>query len=293
MASHFIACTVELLSTGVDVPCLQNIAFMQYISSPIVFAPMPGRGTRLDPNAEPPKLMFRVFDYTEATRLLGREFFTKFKGSKSRTKQKPPPAEPPAIVEGVTIRIEPTGRYLTATVDGRYARVTLEQYREHIAERLIAQAGSLADFRRLWVQPPERRSLIDSIVRGGFSPRALQVAEEADACDLYDVLGEVGYGLARQTRANRAFAFTYKQQAWLQTMPPPPAATAKALASQFAKAGTEAPETPHIFSTPEVVRAASPHSKCSVNPPCCWWIPRKDCSWHEWPNAQTIRRLRD
>jgi type I restriction enzyme R subunit len=252
-SSHFIACTVDLLSTGVDVPCLKNIAFMQYVRSPIVFAQMLGRGTRIDPDSG--KLMFRVFDYTDATELLGREFFTKFKASKSAKKPPGPPPEPPAIVEGVQIRIEPTGRFLTAVVDSRHARITVEQYRERIAERLIAQAGSLADFRRLWVQPPERRSLIDSIVRGGFSPRALQVAEEADACDLYDVLGEVGYGLARQTRSDRAFAFTYKAKPWLDTMPPPTAATVKALSSQFARAGTEALETPHIFNTPEVVKA--------------------------------------
>jgi type I restriction enzyme R subunit len=252
-SSHFIACTVDLLSTGVDVPCLRNIAFMQYVRSPIVFAQMLGRGTRIDPDSG--KLMFRVFDYTEATELLGREFFTKFKASKSKAKPPGPPPEPPAIVEGVQIRIEPTGRYLTAVVDSRHARITVEQYREHIAARLLAQAHSLAEFRQVWVQPADRRSLIDSIVRSGFSPRALQVAEEADACDLYDVLGEVGYGLVRQTKANRAFAFTYKQQPWLQLMPPPTAATVKAIASQFSLGGTEALETPHIFSTPMVVKA--------------------------------------
>ncbi len=69
------------------------------------------------------------------------------------------------------------------------------------------------------------------------------------------MLGEVGYGLVRQTRSNRAFAFTYKHKSWLDSMPPPTAATVKALASQFAKAGTEALETPHIFSTPEVIKA--------------------------------------
>jgi type I restriction enzyme R subunit len=81
------------------------------------------------------------------------------------------------------------------------------------------------------------------------------MAEEAAECDLYDVLGEVGYGLVRQTRANRAFAFTYKHKSWLESMPPPTAATVKALASQFAKAGTEALETSHIFGTPEVEKA--------------------------------------
>lgn len=253
-SSHFIACTVDLLSTGVDIPCLRNIAFMQYVRSPIVFAQMLGRGTRLDPDSG--KMMFRVYDYTEATSLVGREFLTKFKGSSTGgTTATPPTPEPPAVVEGVTIRIEPTGRYLTATVEGRHARVTLEQYRERIAERLVAQAGNLDEFRRLWIVPPERFGLIDSIVRGGFSPRALQVAEEAAECDLYDVLGEVGYGLVRRTRSDRAYAFTYKHQSWLQEMPPLTAATVKAIANQFSLGGTEALETPHIFETPMVVKA--------------------------------------
>lgn len=38
-------------------------------------------------------------------------------------------------------------------------------------------------------------------------------------------------------------------------MPPLSAATVRAIASQFARAGTEALETPQIFSTPEVLKA--------------------------------------
>lgn len=252
-SSHFIACTVDLLSTGVDVPCVRNIVFMQYVRSPIVFAQMLGRGTRLDPDSG--KLMFRVFDYTEATALFGQDFVTQFKGSGAGKGKAPPPPEPPAIVEGVQIRIEPTGRYLTASVDGRSARVTLEQYRDRVAQRLVARADTLATFRQVWVQPNERRELLNTIVRGGFSPKALQVAEEADDCDLFDVLGEVGYGLVRKTRPERAYAFTYKAQPWLVLMPPPTAATVKALASQFALGGTDALETPQIFSTPMVIKA--------------------------------------
>ena len=47
--SHFIATTVELLTTGVDVPPVRNIAFFKYVRSPISFYQMVGRGTRLDP----------------------------------------------------------------------------------------------------------------------------------------------------------------------------------------------------------------------------------------------------
>ncbi len=218
-SSHFIACTVELLSTGVDVPCLRNIAFFQYLKSPIVFAQMLGRGTRID--IESGKLMFRVWDYTDATRLLGDEFRVKPRttGGGGGT---PPTPPPPVVVDQVQIHIADTGRWLTALADGRQRRITVEEYRERIAERLVARAATLGEFRGLWVVPGERRGLLGEIVAGGFSPKALQMAEEALDFDLYDVLGEVGYGLARVPRAQRAFAFTWKQKPWLETMPTPP-----------------------------------------------------------------------
>ena len=73
--SHFIATTVDLLTTGVDVPCVRNIVFFKYLKSPISFYQMVGRGTRID--APTGKLMFRVYDYTDATRLFGEAFITK------------------------------------------------------------------------------------------------------------------------------------------------------------------------------------------------------------------------
>ncbi len=45
--SFFIASTVDLLSTGVDVPEVRNIVFFRYMTSPISFYQMVGRGTRL------------------------------------------------------------------------------------------------------------------------------------------------------------------------------------------------------------------------------------------------------
>lgn len=57
--SHFIATTVDLLTTGVDVPCVRNIVFFKYLKSPISFYQMVGRGTRID--ALTGKLMLRVY----------------------------------------------------------------------------------------------------------------------------------------------------------------------------------------------------------------------------------------
>ena len=44
--SNFIATTVDLLSTGVDIPNLENVVFFRYIESPISFYQMVGRGSR-------------------------------------------------------------------------------------------------------------------------------------------------------------------------------------------------------------------------------------------------------
>ena len=67
---------VRVGSSCVNVPCVRNIVFFKYVNSPISFYQMVGRGTRIDPATN--KLMFRVYDYTNATRLFGQEFLTKF-----------------------------------------------------------------------------------------------------------------------------------------------------------------------------------------------------------------------
>lgn len=71
--SHFIATTVDLLSTGVDIPNLENVVFFRYLESPIAFYQMVGRGTRTgEPRGS--KGIFRLYDYTNSTRLFGEAF---------------------------------------------------------------------------------------------------------------------------------------------------------------------------------------------------------------------------
>jgi type I restriction enzyme, R subunit len=88
--------------------------------------------------------------------------------------------------------------------------------------------------------------------------QAARLVQELDALgeyDLYDVLAELGYGMARRTRFERVGAFQYKHADWLQAMPQQGAATVRALASQFGKAGTDGLENPEVFRTPEVIKA--------------------------------------
>jgi len=79
--------------------------------------------------------------------------------------------------------------------------------------------------------------------------------EDMQAYDLYDVLAELGYGMAPSTRVERAHAFSYKNTNWLKSLPDKTSLTIQALADQFARGGTDELENPNIFQTPEVVKS--------------------------------------
>lgn len=252
--SHFIATTVDLLTTGVDVPVVQNIVFFKYVRSPIAFYQMIGRGTRLHPPSG--KLMFRVYDFTNATRLFGEEFKTRWQPRKPREGvSEPQPPEPTIRVEGFDVRITDAGRYIVTDVDGKATPVTVEEYKERLAARLVQEAPTLDDFRSCWIEPRCRRELLGRLPDAGRSALLVQQLEAMSDYDLYDVLAELGYGLAPRTRPDRAQAFTYKHKGWLETLPADTKATLIAMATQFAHAGTDGLENPHIFDLPEVRRA--------------------------------------
>ena len=62
-----VATTVDLLSTGVDVPSVKNVVFLKPVASKIVFKQIVGRGSRINPLTG--KYEFRIIDYSNATRL--------------------------------------------------------------------------------------------------------------------------------------------------------------------------------------------------------------------------------
>lgn len=252
--SHIIATTVDLLTTGVDVPVVQNIVFFKYVRSPIAFYQMVGRGTRLNPASG--KLMFRVYDFTNATRLFGEDFKTKWQPRKPGAGPEPPePPEPTIQVEGFDVRVSDAGRFIVTQVDGKAMPVTVEEYKQRLAARLVEEAPTLDNFRACWIDPPKRREMLGRLPDAGRSALLVQQLDDMGDYDLYDVLAEIGYGLAPHTRAERAEAFAYKHAGWLSLMPVPTANTLKAMAGQFARSGTDGLENPEIFRTPEVAQA--------------------------------------
>jgi type I restriction enzyme R subunit len=199
--------------------------------------------------------MFRVYDYTDATRLFGKEFLTRYVKESEPKDVEPKPYTPPIQVQGFDVTITDAGSAILTMVDGKAMPVTVEEYKARLAQRLVEKAPNLDLFRQIWIDPAARHDLLDTLPDGARSALRVRSLGQMDAFDLYDVLAELGYGLAPRTRLDRAAAFTYKHSAWLGAMPVPTAETLRALALQFGHAGTDGLENPHIFDTPEVKRS--------------------------------------
>jgi type I restriction enzyme R subunit len=248
--SHIIATTKDLLTTGVNVPCVRNIVFFRYVQSPILFHQMIGRGTRID--EESGKLMFRIFDYTGATTLFGADLITP--PPPEPGPPGPPPSEPPAPVKvkGVAIEIRDTGHFNIMNVDGRLARVTPQEYRARLVQELTASVPSLADFRARWLQHDSRVAMLAELADRQLLPEELREAANMDAYDLFDVIAAVAYGITPRTRSDRAARFTDDSPDWIIHLPPPSVKVLRAIVRQFERAGTEGLETNELWQTSEI-----------------------------------------
>jgi len=260
--AHFVATTVDLLTTGVDVRPVRNVVFFRYVASAISFYQMVGRGTRID---EPTgKLVFTIYDYTGATRLLGESFETRppsgggSGGTEPGDDENPPPPttpDPTVYVEGFAPIVNDLGRFVGTMVDGRLGMVPLEDFKRQMAAILVEAAPTLQDFRDRWVDPPTRREMLDSLVSAGYPPQVVRLIDDMNDYDLYDVIAGVGYGLDPKTKEDRALAFRYKQNDWLSRLPEKTRAAVLAVADQFKHGGTDDLENKYIFETPEVKQA--------------------------------------
>lgn len=262
--SHFIAATVDLLGYGVDVPNLENVVFFRYIESPISFYQMVGRGTRTgEPRGS--KLMFRLYDYTNATRLFGEAFESRTKPAvaeevleevqspeheygKERPKQK--------IIrvpeQQFTVFVEGEGHSILCNEDGKDVLVPLEEYKRRLAERLVEEAPTVDRLRWIWINPEHRLGLLNTLPGGKAAVYLIRELEEQQECDLFDVLAQLGYGVSAKSRSERVGAFTYKNKSWLRQFPDRTADVLVAIARQFEKGGIEELETTSLFDEEEV-----------------------------------------
>ena len=250
--SRFIAATVDLLATGVDIPRVRNIVFFRHIKSPILFHQMLGRGTRID--EESGKLAFTVYDYTNATVLMGEELASRIRGKKEPDGKEPPEETNDSVpvrkirADGLDVWVNDLGRF--AMADGQF--ISRQEYEKRIAERLREEVRDFADFNARWIDPNRREEMMQFLFKSGLSPSAALMADGRDNEDLYDYLAQVVWDANPKTRQQRAADFLAKNAEWLDSFPSDAAATIRAIIAVFAGGGTEELETPELFAAARV-----------------------------------------
>ncbi len=260
----FIACTVDLLATGVDIERLNAVVFFRYLESSILFYQMVGRGARIDEVTQ--KYKFWLYDYTGVTDLFGTDFISAHSSGKNKTgggggedggdDGEGGGDEPPVIqIGGQTVTVNSEGRFILSRREGRDVKIPIDEYRREMLQRVLREADNLQDFRQLWIENKKRRDLINHLVGENYSPEVLRELEEMQDFDYYDVFAHHGYHAKALKRQERGRGYLDQNQTWFDTMPADTAIVLKGFGHQFGLGGTDALETSALWDVPEISRA--------------------------------------
>lgn len=143
-----IAVTVDLLTTGIDVPSIVNLVFLRRVNSRILYEQMLGRATRLCPDIS--KETFRIFDAVDL-----------YPHLQTLTEMKPVVVEPNITLEKLfdeLARLESRDHQeLVRDQILVLMRRRLRKLNEHARERFEAEAGEAPELtlKRLASQPTE------------------------------------------------------------------------------------------------------------------------------------------
>ncbi len=266
----FIACTVDLLATGVDIERLNAVVFFRYLKSSISFYQMVGRGTRIDEPTQ--KYKFWLYDYTGVTDLFGTDFITAPARPRvaklddgddgggeggSGGSHNPPPL--PEMKTGQAGTVVEQGRFILQErlVNGERREVTvpLAEYRQEMVARVLREAATLHDFRDLWVETQKRRQLIDHLLGAHYSPDTVRELVGLTDCDQFDLFAHYGWREKALKRTERADAYLQAQALWFASVGASAAIVLQGVGRQFGLGGTEALESPELWHTPEIRRA--------------------------------------
>jgi type I restriction enzyme R subunit len=258
----FIACTVDLLATGVDIERLNAVVFFRYLESSILFYQMVGRGTRIDEVTQ--KYKFWLYDYTGVTDLFGTDFISAHSSGKNKTGGGGEDGggdgeggdEPPVIqIGGQTVTVNSEGRFILSRREGQDVKIPIEEYRREMLQRVLSEAGNLQDFRQLWIENKKRRDLIDHLLGENYSPEVLRELEEMQDFDYYDMFAHHGYRAQALKRQERGQGYLDQNLPWFEDMPSDTAVVLKGFGHQFGLGGTEALESDSLWQVPEISRA--------------------------------------
>ncbi len=248
----FIACTVDLLATGVGIERLNAVVFFRYLQSSITFYQMVGRGTRIDEPTK--KYKFWLYDYTGVTDLFGTDFITR--KPRGGGGGEGPDVSPPIVeISGEPVEITPQGHFILMRREGRDVPIPVDEYRQEMISRVLAEAHTLNEFRGLWIETQKRRQFIDHLVGEHYSPEVIRELSGLGYCDYYDLLAHFGYHSAALKRHEREAVYLSRHASWFFSVDEKAAIVLRGLGHQFGAGGTDALESELLWEVPEIKRA--------------------------------------
>lgn len=261
----FIACTVDLLATGVDIERLNAVVFFRYLESPITFYQMVGRGTRI--HEETQKYKFWLYDYTGVTDLFGTAFISL--PPKPRVKKpdggedggddegggESEPLPLPELRGGQPVSITPQGRYILQRRDGRDVPIPIDEYRREMIVRVLREAATIQDFRSLWVETQKRRALINHLLGEQYSPDTVRELMDMVECDHFDLFAHFGYRERALKCRERESAYLTREAPWFTSVDSRAAVVLRGIGHQFGAGGTDALESELLWDVPEIKQA--------------------------------------
>ncbi|MCK6557110.1 DEAD/DEAH box helicase family protein [Candidatus Binatia bacterium] len=278
-----ILTTSQLLTTGVDVPTVKNVALVRVIGSMCEFKQIIGRGTRVRDDYG--KLFFNIHDYTGSATTLFAD--PDFDGEPARVSQeeideqgKPKPdtytatepevlklGESPGPPYGAVIGDPPdeeprkyfydggqvqVAAHLVYELDAEGHQLRVVQFTDYTAERVRALFPTAVELRAAWADPERRADIIEKLAERGIDFDELtKVTSQPDA-DPFDLLCHVAYSAPVRTRRERVDRLRKERRAFLEKHSGVTRQILEELLEKYAEHGTAQFVLPDVLQVPPI-----------------------------------------
>jgi type I restriction enzyme R subunit len=266
--------TSQMLTTGVDVPTVKNIALVRVINSMTDFKQIIGRGTRVRDDYG--KLFFNILDYTgSATRLFADPDFDGDPideidedvgdGENPDPPVPPDPPEPPEPPDEPPPDPPPDeprrkfyfdegqveiAAHLVYELDPDGNQLRVVQFTDYTAEKVRTLYRSATELRELWADPQHRAEIIESLADRGIDFDELANAANQPDADPFDLLCHLAFNAPLRTRRERAQRLKTERKDFFEQFGPEATQVLEELLDKYTEHGTAQFVLPDVLELP-------------------------------------------
>jgi type I restriction enzyme R subunit len=279
-----ILTTSQMLTTGVDIPTVQNIVLVRVIYSMTEFKQIIGRGTRVRDDYG--KLFFSILDYTgSATRLFADPDFDGDPSieTEQHIDERGLPIETESVVvdheSGVTGKLgveEPLSpdygeaierrkyyfdggqveiaAHLVYELDADGHQLRVVRFTDYTAEKVSSLYANAAELRTEWADPDHRQEIIAKLAERGIDFDELAVAANQPDADPLDLLCHVAFNAPLRTRRERAQRLRSEKKDFFDQYGPEAREVMGELLDKYTEHGTAQFVVPDVLEVPPINR---------------------------------------